>query len=105
VWLRTVARWEETALELTTDPDLRRLIERNFEDEQRHITGLATQRAPRKARNRWPAPRTELRVRWPLVAGRLDPAGPCVGAVRACNLLLAPACLTTFEPRFWGAID
>jgi rubrerythrin len=36
----------DTALELISDPDLRRLIERNFEDEQRHITWLATQARP-----------------------------------------------------------
>jgi rubrerythrin len=36
----------DTALELITDPDLRRLIQRNFDDEQRHITWLATQARP-----------------------------------------------------------
>jgi rubrerythrin len=36
----------DTALELITDAELRRLIERNFADEQRHITWLATQARP-----------------------------------------------------------
>jgi rubrerythrin len=36
----------DTALELVGDPQLRQLIQRNFEDEQRHITWLATQARP-----------------------------------------------------------
>jgi rubrerythrin len=36
----------DTALELVPDPELHALLERNFEDEQRHITWLATQARP-----------------------------------------------------------
>lgn len=36
----------DTALELTADPELRQLLQRNFDDEQRHITWLATEARP-----------------------------------------------------------
>lgn len=36
----------DTALELITEPNLRQLIQRNFADEQRHITWLAPQARP-----------------------------------------------------------
>lgn len=36
----------DTALDLIVDPELRKLIQRNYDDEQRHITWLSTQARP-----------------------------------------------------------